>query len=83
MNQYKLSKGEVERRKILMKSKNAALVKNDFLQRDPNRAPTQAEIETELKRLQVNLILTLFNQDILILFTHISRIIINLFAKYE
>ena len=66
-----------------MKSKNAALVKNDFLQRDPNRAPTQAEIETELKRLQVNLILTLFNQDILILFTHISRIIINLFAKYE
>lgn len=52
LNQYKLSKGEVERRKILMKSKNAAQVKNDFLQRDPNRAPTQAEIETELKRLQ-------------------------------
>lgn len=60
MNQYKLSKGEVERRKILMKSKNAAQVKNDFLQRDPNRAPTQAEIETELKRLQVNFIFNTF-----------------------
>jgi len=53
LDQYKLSKTELERRKNLYKSKNADTARGELHERDHTRPPSQAEIETELKRLQV------------------------------
>lgn len=49
-----MSKNELERRKQLHKSRNAEMARGEMLQRDHKRPPTQIEIDTELKRLQVS-----------------------------
>lgn len=58
-----MSKGELERRKNMHKSRNADSARSEMHLRDPLRAPSQAEIDTELKRLQVSKVKILINRE--------------------
>ena len=53
MGRFRTSKAEQARRREMMKSKNAETARRELLSRDKNRPLTEAEIETELKRLKV------------------------------